>query len=131
MKQLLEYIIPNIVNHPEEVEINETTDAGNVNLTIKVNPEDTGRVIGKAGKVIKAIRQIARVMAIKQGVRVNIEVLDGGSEGRMSADTDSNEVSQEMALEEGSDSLLEEGQTDEATEEQTEAPKEEETPSEE
>lgn len=126
MKQLLEYIIPNIVNHPEEVEINETTDAGNVNLTIKVNPEDTGRVIGKAGKVIKAIRQIARVMAIKQGVRVNIEVLDGGSEGRMSADTDSQETGEEMALEEGSDSLLEEGQTEEV-----ETPAQEETPSEE
>src|SRR5687767_4206468 len=77
MKQLLEYIIPNIVNHPEEVEITESTDNGNVNLTIKVNSEDTGRVIGKAGKVIKAIRQIARVIAIKQGVRVNIDVLDG------------------------------------------------------
>lgn len=131
MKQLLEYIIPNIVNHPEEVEINETTDAGNVNLTIKVNPEDTGRVIGKAGKVIKAIRQIARVMAIKQGVRVNIEVLDGGSEGRMSADTDTQETSEEMSLEEGSDSLLEEGQTEEVAPVETETPAEEETPSEE
>lgn len=131
MKQLLEYIIPNIVNHPEEVEINETTDAGNVNLTIKVNPEDTGRVIGKAGKVIKAIRQIARVMAIKQGVRVNIEVLDGGSEGRMSADTDTQETSEEMSLEEGSDSLLEEGQTEEVAPDETETPAEEETPSEE
>lgn len=80
MKQLLEYVIPNIVNHPDAVEITETTDEGNVNLTIKVHPEDTGRVIGKAGKVIKAIRQIARVIAIKQGVRVNIDVLDGQSQ---------------------------------------------------
>lgn len=80
MKQLLEYIIPNIVNHPEDVEINEVSEEGTVSLTIKVNPEDTGRVIGKAGKVIKAIRQIARVIAIKQGVRVNIDVLDGQSQ---------------------------------------------------
>jgi predicted RNA-binding protein YlqC (UPF0109 family) len=80
MKQLLEYIVPNIVNHPEDVEINETSENGVVTLTIKVNPEDTGRVIGKAGKVIKAIRQIARVIAIKQGVRVNIDVLDGQSQ---------------------------------------------------
>ena len=82
MKQLLEYIVPNIVNHPEEVEINETSEGGTITLTIKVNPEDTGRVIGKAGKVIKAIRQIARVIAIKQGVRVNIDVLDGQSKGQ-------------------------------------------------
>jgi predicted RNA-binding protein YlqC (UPF0109 family) len=78
MKQLLEYIIPNIVNHPEDVVITESTDNGLVTLLIKVNPEDTGRVIGKAGKIINSIRQIVRVLAIKQGVRVNVEIDDGG-----------------------------------------------------
>ena len=76
MKQLLEYIIPNIVNHPEEVVISEEESNGLITLTIKVNPEDMGRVIGKSGKVIKAIRQIGRIVAIKKGVRVNIDVLD-------------------------------------------------------
>lgn len=115
MKQLLEYIIPNIVNHPDEVEINETSDNGNINLTIKVNPEDTGRVIGKAGKVIKAIRQIARVIAIKQGVRVNIDVLDGQSQGMQASSSDSEEVNfipetqiEEEALEDATDSASEE-----------------------
>ena len=76
MKQLLEYIIPNIVNHPEDVVINETEENGLTSLSIKVNPEDMGRVIGKAGKVIKAIRQIGRIIAIKRGLRVNIDVVD-------------------------------------------------------
>lgn len=76
MKQLLEYIIPHIVNHPEDVVINETETEGMVNLSIKVNPEDMGRVIGKSGKVIKAIRQIGRIVAIKKGLRVNIDVVD-------------------------------------------------------
>lgn len=76
MKQLLEYIIPNIVNHPEDVIIGEEEANGLVTLTIKVNPEDMGRVIGKSGKVIKAIRQIGRIVAIKKGIRVNIDVLD-------------------------------------------------------
>lgn len=79
MKQLLEYIIPNIVNHPEDVVINETEENGLLNLSIKVNPEDMGRVIGKSGKVIKAIRQIGRIIAIKKGIRVNIDVLDEGN----------------------------------------------------
>ncbi len=79
MKQLLEYIVPNIVNHPEDVVINETEENGVINLSIKVNPEDMGRVIGKSGKVIKAIRQIGRIIAIKKGVRVNIDVLDEGN----------------------------------------------------
>ncbi len=78
MKQLLEYIVPNIVNHPEDVVINETEENGVINLSIKVNPEDMGRVIGKSGKVIKAIRQIGRIIAIKKGVRVNIDVVDEG-----------------------------------------------------
>ncbi len=76
MKQLLEYIIPNIVNHPEDVVITEESADGVENLSIKVNPEDMGRVIGKSGKVIKAIRQIGRIIAIKRGLRVNIDVVD-------------------------------------------------------
>ena len=76
MKQLLEYIISNIVNHPEDVVIGEEESNGLTTLTIKVNQEDMGRVIGKSGKVIKAIRQIGRIVAIKKGVRVNIDVLD-------------------------------------------------------
>ena len=82
MKDLLEYIIPNIVNHPEDVKIEETSNDGLVNVTIQTHAEDVGRVIGKSGKVIKAIRQIARVVAIKQGVRVNIDVLDSGLDTR-------------------------------------------------
>lgn len=76
MKQLLEYIVPNIVNHPEDVIISETEAGGVVNLSIKVNPEDMGRVIGKSGKVIKAIRQIGRIVAIKKGIRINIDLID-------------------------------------------------------
>lgn len=76
MKEFLEYIVPNIVNHPEDVVISETESGGVTNLSIKVNPEDMGRVIGKSGKVIKAIRQIGRIIAIKKGIRVNIDVLD-------------------------------------------------------
>ena len=76
MKQLLEYIISNIVNHPEDVIITEESAAGVENLSIKVNPEDMGRVIGKSGKVIKAIRQIGRIIAIKRSLRVNIDVVD-------------------------------------------------------
>ncbi len=131
MKQLLEYIIPNIVNHPEDVEINETTDADNVNLTIKVNSEDTGRVIGKAGKVIKAIRQIARVMAIKQGVRVNVEVLDDQSEGKMATPASETETQAQPALEEGEDAMLEETSSEESSAVEEPSTVEEETSSEE
>lgn len=99
MKQLLEYIIPNIVNHPEDVVITEEAGVDGNSYLISVNPEDMGRVIGKAGKVIKAIRQIAHIMAVKRGVRVHIDVLDK-NEGVESSDTPATEPETTTSTEE-------------------------------
>ena len=75
MKQLVEYIVSNIVNHPEEVVVEETPEEdGITKVLISVNPEDVGRVIGKSGKVIKAIRQIARIAAIQKGTKVIVDL---------------------------------------------------------
>ncbi len=100
MKQLLEYIVPNIVNHPEDVVITEEESQGATNLFIKVNPEDMGRVIGKSGKVIKAIRQIGRIIAIKKGIRVNIDVVDEGNRTLNQDNPQTQEVSEETPVSE-------------------------------
>lgn len=78
MKQLIEYIVSNIVNHPESVVVTEEpTDEKDVTkYLIKVDPEDVGRVIGKQGKVIKAIRQIVRIAAIQKGTRAIVDLLE-------------------------------------------------------
>lgn len=78
MKQLIEYIVSNIVNHPESVVINETPsdDGSFTKYLIQVDPEDVGRVIGKQGKVIKSIRQIIRVAAIQKGTRAMVDLLE-------------------------------------------------------
>lgn len=78
MKQLIEYIVSNIVNHPENVMITEekTTDGEATKYLIKVDPEDVGRVIGKQGKVIKSIRQIVRIAAIQKGTRAIVDLLE-------------------------------------------------------
>lgn len=82
MKQLIEYIVSNLVNHPEDVIVEEEKlsegEEGLSNITIKVNPEDIGRVIGRSGKVINAIRQIARIAAIQKGIRVRVDLKDDG-----------------------------------------------------
>ena len=81
MKQLVEYIVSNLVNHPEDVVIEEekiSEEEGSSNITIQVNPEDVGRVIGRSGKVINAIRQIARIAAIQKGIRVRVDLKDDG-----------------------------------------------------
>jgi len=81
MKQLIEYIVSNIVNHPESVVITEeqTEDKEATKYLIKVDPEDVGRVIGKEGKVIKSIRQIVRIAAIQKGTRAIVDLLEDDS----------------------------------------------------
>jgi uncharacterized protein len=89
MKQLIEYIVSNIVNHPESVVVTEATteDKDTTKYLIKVDPEDVGRVIGKQGKVIKAIRQIIRIAAIQKGTRAIVDLLEEGTNKVASLDT--------------------------------------------
>lgn len=106
MKELLEYIVPQIVNHPDEVEIKKNEQDGIIYLTINTHPDDIGRVIGKNGKVINSLRQIARIIAIKKGVRVNIDIADsappqGDSEEPEESDQDE-AASESMETEESS-----------------------------
>lgn len=76
MKEFLENIIKNIVEDPNAVVVTESSEGERINLTISVADADMGRVIGKDGKVINAIRMIMRVMAIRQNVRVRIDIED-------------------------------------------------------
>lgn len=74
MKDLLKHLIKSIVNNPDQVKINEEKEEGFVNLKLSVAQEDMGKVIGKRGKIIKAIRTLLKIPAIKQGARVNVEL---------------------------------------------------------
>ncbi len=72
MKKALEYIITQIVDEPEKVIINEQEDQGMINFTITVAPSDMGKIIGKNGKVIRAVRNVVKISAIKQNKKINI-----------------------------------------------------------
>lgn len=76
MKDILEFIITGIVEKDKEVEVLEEEQDGIVNLTIKLNPSDIGRVIGKEGKVIKAIRNVMRIPAVLQGKKIYINLAE-------------------------------------------------------
>lgn len=76
MKNLLEFIIIHLVEHPEDVQITEEQDAQGMVYTISVNQEDIGRIIGKGGSVIHSIRNISRIRAIKEGIRAKIVIAD-------------------------------------------------------
>lgn len=76
MKDILNYIITSIVEKPDEVAVNENEQEGTINLEIDVAKEDMGKVIGKNGKVIKAIRNIMKIPAIKQNKRIYVSITE-------------------------------------------------------
>lgn len=76
MKNLIEYILIHLVQHPDEVSVEESQDDKGLLYTISVHPEDMGRVIGKNGSIISAIRTIAKVRAAKEGSRVHVTIAE-------------------------------------------------------
>lgn len=61
-----------MVEHPEDLEINEVEEMGLTVFKLKLHPDDIGRVIGRGGNVIKAIRKLAQVRAVKDHLRVRV-----------------------------------------------------------
>ena len=76
MKDLLNYIVTNLVTKPESVSIDEQIQDGNVDLLLTVDPEDMGLIIGKNGQTIRAIRKLLTVRAIAENVRVNLQLAE-------------------------------------------------------
>ncbi|KKQ75205.1 MAG: hypothetical protein US96_C0015G0006 [Candidatus Woesebacteria bacterium GW2011_GWB1_38_5b] len=74
MRDILKYLITSIVDKPEAVEILEEENQGIVNLTVKVDPQDMGKVIGKEGKVIRALRNVLRIPAVLQDKKIYINL---------------------------------------------------------
>ena len=75
MKESLELIITSLVSEPSEVYINEQDGEKEVTFQVKVKDTDMGKVIGKEGRIAKAIRTIMKSIAAKEGKRVNIEFI--------------------------------------------------------
>ncbi len=74
MKDLLEKVAIALVDHKDDIEVIENQDGGMLDLTLRVNPEDMGKVIGKQGRIANSIRQILKACAIKENVKVNLEI---------------------------------------------------------
>lgn len=76
MKDTLLFLIGSIVDHPDDVVVTEETSGDRTILLLKTNPEDMGRVIGKSGRIIRAIRDLVKLMAAKQGVYADVELVE-------------------------------------------------------
>ncbi len=72
MKSLLEFILLRMVEHPEDLKIDEVQEMGLTIYKLKLHPDDVGRVIGRSGNAIKAIRKLASVRAVKERLRVRV-----------------------------------------------------------
>ena len=79
MKDTLQFIVSAIVDNPDAVVIEEHEEDGFTNLVVTVAPEDMGKVIGKEGKVIRSIRNIMKVKAMKQNKRIKISLAESAS----------------------------------------------------
>lgn len=73
-QQFLEYVIKALVDNPNDVKINRTVDEMGVLLTLSVNKDDMGKVIGRSGATAKAIRTVLRVVGMKNDARVNLKI---------------------------------------------------------
>ncbi|MGV7929469.1 MAG: KH domain-containing protein [Spirochaetota bacterium] len=75
-KDLVEYMVKSLVDHPDAVQIREVEGEKSTILELKVTKEDIGKVIGKHGRIARAIRTIINASATKSGKRVVLEILD-------------------------------------------------------
>ena len=73
-KDFLEFIIKNLVDHPDDVQIDRKVDEMGVLLSLTVNPEDMGQIIGRQGATARAIRNLVRIVGLKNHARVNLKI---------------------------------------------------------
>lgn len=76
MKEFVEYIIKNLVDNPDEVNIKEVGGTNTLILELSVEKPDIGKIIGKKGKTINAIRTLLMSVASRNNIRVSLEILE-------------------------------------------------------
>ena len=75
-QEFLEYVIKALVDNSEDVKIERKVDEMGVLLSLKINPEDMGQIIGREGNTIRAIRNLMRIIGLKNHARVNLRIIE-------------------------------------------------------
>lgn len=73
-QEFLEHIVKALVDHPEDVKVDRKVDEMGVLLSLKLNPEDMGQIIGRSGATARAIRSLVRIVGLKNHARVNLKI---------------------------------------------------------
>lgn len=74
--EFLEYIVKSLVSNPDDVKVERSIDEMGVLLSLHLNPEDMGQVIGRSGATAKAIRTLLRVIGAKKNARLNLKIIE-------------------------------------------------------
>ncbi|MGI5824957.1 MAG: KH domain-containing protein [Bacillota bacterium] len=76
MKDLVEHIAKSLVTQPDEVSVSVVSEDGkNINLELRTAPDDMGKVIGKQGRIAKAMRTVLKAAATKEGKKANLDIV--------------------------------------------------------
>lgn len=73
-QDFLEFLVKSIVDHPNDVLVHRKVDEMGVLLTLKVNPQDMGQVVGRQGSTAMAVRTLLRIVGVKENARVNLKI---------------------------------------------------------
>ena len=76
LKELLTYIAQNLVDNPDEVNVTERESESETIFELRVNATDMGKVIGRQGRIAKEIRALMRSVALRQGKRISVDIVD-------------------------------------------------------
>jgi len=76
MKELVEVIARALVDNPDEVVVTEINEGKNIKVKLKVAPSDMGKVIGKQGRIAKAIRAVVKAASSKDNIKVDVDIED-------------------------------------------------------
>ncbi len=74
VKALVEFVARELVDHPEAVEVREVEDERGLRLELRVAPEDMGKVIGRQGRIARALRTVVKAASLRAGRRVTVEI---------------------------------------------------------
>ncbi len=75
MEEFVAYLVKNMVNQPDKVDIRAVDGQGGTLIEIRVAPEDVGQVVGRKGNVIRSLRTLAMVIGARLGRRVHLEII--------------------------------------------------------
>ncbi len=109
-QQFVEYIVKSLVGHPDDVVIERIIDEKGVLLTLTVNPDDLGRVIGKRGMTAQSLRTLLRALGTKNDARYNLKIVNNDDERENYTSTSNDDSSQDV--DESTDETVENNESD-------------------